>query len=101
MEYITQIDDIDEAAEIYETLDRIDREGACYLVHGNEKTRTLGDGLWEIKKSNNRIYYIYCSHNRVFMLHACRKQKNKAETNDIDIGKRRMKEIQARMRGND
>ncbi len=98
MVYITQIDDIDEAAEIYETLDRIDQEGACYLIHGNENTRPLGDGLWEIKKSNNRLYFIYCSRNRVFLLHACRKQKNKAETNDVELGKRRMKEIQANER---
>jgi phage-related protein len=30
------------------------------------------------------------------MLHACYKQKGKAEKNDIDLGKRRMKEIKTR-----
>jgi len=83
-----------------ETIDTVDLVGASYLVSGGEDTRTLGNGLWEIKKSKHRLYYVYCIENRVFMLHACYKQKGKAEKKDIDIGKRRMKEILAQEKGN-
>ena len=94
MDYITSIDDIDETADIMETLDNIDEKGACYLISGEEVTRSLGDRLWELKKSKHRLYYLYCSGNRVYVLHACYKQKTKAEKTDIEIGMKRMKEIQ-------
>ena len=96
MDYILTIDNVDEAADIMESIDCIDREGATYLTNGGEITVSLGNGLWEIKKSKNRLYYIYCNQNRVFMLHACYKQKGKAEKKDIDLGRKRMKEIQTR-----
>jgi len=96
MEYILSIEKIDEVADIMETIERIDRKGAKYLTSGAEFTVPLGSGLWEIKKSKNRIYYIYCKQNRVFFLHACYKQKGKAEKKDIIIGKKRMKEIKER-----
>ena len=98
LDYILTIDDVDEVADIMETMECVDQEGAIYLINGGENTRLLGDGLWEIKKGKNRLYYIYCSQNRVYMLHACFKQKGKAETNDIDLGKKRMKEIQTNER---
>jgi phage-related protein len=98
-DYITSIDDIDETADIMETLDNIDEKGACYLLSGEEVTRSLGDGLFELKKSKHRMYYLYCNGNHVYMLHACYKQKNKAEKNDIEIGKKRMKEIKKQDRG--
>lgn len=77
-----------------ETLDLIDKNGAKHLVYGGEVTRPLGDGLWEIKKGKHRIYYVYCIRNRVYVLHACFKQKQKAEEKDIRIGRARMREIQ-------
>ncbi len=97
-DYILEIDDIDEVADIMETIEQIDQKGAVYLINGGEITRSLGEGLWEIKKCKNRFYYIYCSCNRVYMLHACYKQKGRAEINDIDLGKKRMKEMQLKER---
>lgn len=96
MDYILKLDNVVDAHDILETLDRIDMEGASYLITGGETTRSLGDGLWEIKMSKHRLYYIYCCEKRVFILHACFKQKQKAESKDIEIGKKRMKEIMIR-----
>jgi phage-related protein len=94
-EYILKIDNLDEVADIMETIETVDLVGASYLISGGEDTRSLGNGLWEIKKSKHRFYYVYCLGNRVYMLHACYKQKGKAEKSDIDTGKRRMKDILA------
>jgi phage-related protein len=92
VEYIRSLDQIDEAADILVILDKIDELGAVYLVH-EENTRCLGNGLWELKRYHHRFYYIYCLGNRVYILHACYKQKGKAEQKDIAVGMRRMKEI--------
>lgn len=88
-----KIDDIDEAAEILITLNQIDLNGSIYLINGNEVIRYLGNALWEIKKGKNRFYYCYIRGNKVYILHACAKQKNKADKRDFVLGHKRMKEI--------
>ena len=98
-DYIRNIDDLDESTELLEMIERVDSKGAKYLISAEERTRDLGDGLWEIKKSKHRLYYVYCSGNRVYMLHACYKQKDKAEKRDLEIGKKRMKEIKIQEKG--
>jgi phage-related protein len=42
-------------------------------------TRQLQGKLWEIKFSDNRILYILADQDTVYFLHACKKQKGKAE----------------------
>lgn len=42
---------------------------------------------------NNRIFYIVADGNNIYVLHACRKQKNKTEKKDIKIIMKRAKEI--------
>jgi phage-related protein len=55
-------------------------------------TRQIIGKLWEIKFSKNRIMYIIVDSNNIHMLHACKKQKGKAELFDIDTAKQRAKE---------
>lgn len=99
LDYIKkQINDINEMSDILATLEDIDDKGAKYLRSGEENTRCLGEGLFELKMSKHRLYYIYCSGNRVYMLHACYKQKGKAGQKDLAIGKKRMKIIEERER---
>lgn len=56
---------------------------------------------WEKKvyevyfRKNNRIFYITVDGNNIYLLHACRKQKNKTEKNDSKIVKKRAKELGA------
>ena len=48
-------------------------------------TRQLQGKLWEIKFSDNRIMYVIADSDNVFFLHACKKQKDKAEK--FELGK--------------
>ena len=56
-------------------------------------TRQLAGKMWEIKFSKNRIMYIIADSDNIHMLHACKKQKGKAELFEIDTAKQRAKEI--------
>jgi len=56
-------------------------------------TRQLVGKLWEIKFSKNRIMYIIADSDNIHMLHACKKQKDKAEQFEVDTAKRRAREL--------
>ena len=46
--------------------------------------RQLRGKLWEVKFSQNRIMYIIADGDNIYMLHACKKQKKKAEQFEIE-----------------
>lgn len=54
---------------------------------------------WEKKiyevyfQKNNRIFYITVDKENIYLLHACRKQKNKTERKDATIVRKRAKEL--------
>lgn len=92
--YILGIDDIDERAEILDTLQMVREVGARYLRDGPADTKRIEKGLYEIRKADHRIYYVYCPGNVVVLLHACRKQKAKAEETDKRIARQRKREVE-------
>ena len=50
--------------------------------------------VWEVYfYKHNRIFYVAIDEKDVYMLHACRKQKNKTEKNDCEIVIKRAKEL--------
>lgn len=50
--------------------------------------------IWEVYfYKHNRIFYITIENTNVYLLHACRKQKNKTETKDKKIVLARAKEL--------
>ncbi len=52
-------------------------------------TRQIDGKLWEIKfRRHNRLFYII-STDAIYIVHACKKQKEKAEKKDIDKAKDR------------
>jgi len=55
-------------------------------------TRQLKGKLWEIKFSDNRIMYVIVDKDNVYFLHACKKQKGKAEKFELDTAIKRAKE---------
>ena len=55
-------------------------------------TRQLKGKLWEIKFSKNRIMYVIADKKNVYMLHACKKQKGKAEQFELDTAIQRAKD---------
>jgi len=56
-------------------------------------TRQLQGKLWEIKFADNRIMYVVFDKDNVHFLHACKKQKGKAEKFELDKAIQRAKEI--------
>lgn len=54
---------------------------------------------WEKKvyevyfQKHNRIFYVTVDNNDIYLLHACRKQKNKTEKNDARIVRKRATEL--------
>jgi len=56
-------------------------------------TRQLKGKLWEIKFSQNRIMYVVKDKDVVHFLHACKKQKGKAEKFELDTAIQRAKNL--------
>ena len=57
--------------------------------------------IYEIKFfKHNRIYNVIVDGNDIYLLHACRKQKNKTETTDKNIVIRRAKELGKQLNNN-
>ena len=65
----------------------------------NDELDKLNIKLWQGKVwevyfyKHNRIFYVAIEDTDVYMLHACRKQKNKTEHNDSEIVVKRAKEL--------
>jgi len=55
-------------------------------------TRQLRGKLWEIKFSQNRMMYVIADGDNIHFLHACKKQKGKAEQYELNIALQRAKE---------
>lgn len=55
-------------------------------------TRQLNGKLWEIKFYQHRIMYVLVDENNIYFLHACKKQKGKAEKFELDTAVKRAKE---------
>jgi len=60
-------------------------------------TRQLRGKLWEIKFFNNNrvMYFLITDKDTICFLHACKKQKGKAEKFEIDTALERMKEYES------
>ncbi|AYO31966.1 type II toxin-antitoxin system RelE/ParE family toxin [Biomaibacter acetigenes] len=81
-----------ERAEWLTILQRLEKEGlkALYILD----IRQLIGKLWEIKHKNNRIMFVVTDGNNIYLLHACKKQKGKAEKFEIGKAIRRLKELE-------
>jgi phage-related protein len=86
---------MDECREGY----RIRHEIILHGIEALEKLnrRQLRGKLWEIKFSDNRIMYILADQENIYFLHACHKQKNKAEQFELDTAIQRAKEARLRI----
>lgn len=81
-----------ESAEGYYIIEQLETQGMDFLRTLN--TRQLEAKLWEIKyPRHNRIFYVVINGETMYLLHACKKQKGKAEKFELDKAKNRAKEI--------
>ena len=65
---------------------------------GEPHTKALGDGLFEIRAKGGegigRAFYCTVISRKIVVLHAFIKKSQKTPKNDLDIAKKRMKEVQ-------
>ena len=57
-------------------------------------TRQLRKKLWEIKFDDNRLMYVVADSENLYILHACKKQKGKAEKFELNKAIERAKELE-------
>lgn len=83
----------DERAEGLTILSKLEDEGLEALNVLN--TRQLKAKLWEIKfYDKNRIMYVVADGDNMYLVHACKKQKGKAEKFELDKAIKRVKELE-------
>ena len=81
LEYIDNLPST-ERMQLYELRSEIRETGLEAVEKLN--TRQLKGKLWEIKVSQNRIMYVILDCDRVVFLHICKKQKGKAEKQELN-----------------
>lgn len=86
---------IQERRELYHIRHEIVLKGLLAFQELN--TRQLKGKLYEIKHSDNRVMYVIKDGENVYFLHACVKQKGKAEKFEIDTAIRRAKEFELKL----
>lgn len=90
-EYLDKLP-LKESAEGYRIKKSLEDEGIKALDILN--TRQLRGKLWEIKFNyKNRFMYIIADADNFYILHACKKQKGKAEQFEINKAIERAKEL--------
>lgn len=50
-------------------------------------TKHLGDGIWELRPGNNRVFYFYFENDTFVLLHQFRKKSQKTPRREIDKAK--------------
>lgn len=87
--YFRELDD-HQAAPLYATLQDIELHG---LKGATAALRAIEGKLWELKVGRHRIFYVLIVRSEMVLLHACKKQGQKARKKDLDLSRARMKEV--------
>ena len=83
---------VEEKAEGYYILEKL--ESGSILDLRTLNVKHFIDKIWEIKfRKHNRIFYILKEDESIYLLHACKKQKNSTELTDRNMVIKRTKEI--------
>ena len=85
-----------------ETDERIDGYNVLKCMEENRfdelKTKQWQGKIWEVFfYKHNRIFYVTVRNDKIFLLHSCRKQKNKTEKTDSQTVIKRAKELEAEL----
>ena len=80
----------DEAAMVFAAILSIEEHG---LVDAPVDRRPIGGKLWELKVSRQRVFYVVITGPAMVLLHAYKKQGQKAPPREIEIAKKRMREV--------
>ena len=55
----------------------------------------LGDGIYELRPGNNRIFYFFFLKDNVVLLHALRKKTDKIPHGDLELCLKRLQQVEA------
>jgi phage-related protein len=90
MEFILSLDKPEKAEGLL--ILKILKDGSS--VVSKLKAEKFDGAIWEIKfKNHNRIFFVFENENDIYLLHACKKQKNKTELKDKRVVIQRCKEM--------
>ena len=78
-----------DAEEVFASLQYIEAHGIDGLV----ACRPIQGKLWELKVSQQRVFYVVITGPEMVLLHVYKKQSQKAPRAEIDLALRRMKEV--------
>ena len=56
-------------------------------------TKSMGDGLYELKVHAYRIFFCFRPGNRIVLLHVFRKKSQATPRRDLDLARKRMQEV--------
>ncbi len=89
LKYIDSLS-VDERVDGYRVLECMEQDRIDEL-----KIKPWQGKVWEVYfYKHNRIFYVTIHGNEIYLLHSCRKQKNKTEKNDCKIVISRAKELE-------
>lgn len=88
-QYLESLED-DEATTVYSALVEIQNSG---LKDPLVKIRQIRGKLWEMKIDQYRVFYVLITGPVMVLLHACKKQSQKARKKDVDLALSRMKQV--------
>jgi phage-related protein len=88
-QYLESLDDF-EAAPVLAALSDISRHG---LKRATVQLRAIRGKLWELKAGKHRVFYVLLTGPEMVLLHACKKQSQKARRQDLALAQERMKEV--------
>ena len=87
-QYILGLTD-DEKVDAFSVLDDLEKDQTDCLTMKRWEGK-----VWEVYfRKHNRIFYVTVEGTDIYLLHACRKQKNKTEKKDKNIVIKRAKEL--------
>ena len=78
-----------DAAEVFASFRHIESHGLDGLV----SCRSIKGKVWELRISQQRIFYVLITGPEMVLLHAYKKQGQKAPRVEIDLAMRRMKDV--------
>ncbi len=79
-----------EATPILAALSDIKHHG---LKRATVQLRAIRGKLWELKAGKHRVFYMLVTGPELVLLHACKKQGQKARRQDLALAQERMQEI--------
>ena len=87
-EYIASLPE-NEQGVIAAALLEIEEDG----LDANVVTRHIDGKLWELKLTRHRIFYVVIVGPAMVLLHAYKKQGQRAPVRELDVARRRMREV--------